>query len=101
MADVVVECVARDPVRVVRITFSILSFDAEGRIDPGRFEKQQFALVESVVAPVFDVFDENSDETVVDATSRFIAQGGQRGPSGALARTIEEAALGERQCRRL
>lgn len=101
MADVVVECVARDPVRVVRITFSILSFDAEGRIDRGRFEKQQFALVESVVAPVFDVFDENSDETVVDATSRFIAQGGQWVPSGALARAIVEAALGERQCRRL
>jgi len=101
MADVVVECVARDPVRVVRIAFSILSFDAEGRIDSGRFEKQQFALVESVVAPVFDVFDENSDETVVDATSRFIAQGGQWVPSGALARAIEEAALGERQCRRL
>src|SRR5579864_7699303 len=101
MADVVVELVARDPVRVVRNTYSILSFDAEGRIDPGRFEKQQFALVESVVAPVFAVFDENGDETVVDATSRFIAQGGQWVPSGALARAIDEAALGQRQCRRL
>ncbi|MFJ1260216.1 hypothetical protein [Cupriavidus sp. CuC1] len=101
MADVVVECVARDPVRVVRKTFSILSFDAEGRIDPGRFEKQQFALVESVVAPVFAVFDENGDKTVLDAITRFIAQGGQWVPSGALARAIEEAALGQRQYRRL
>ena len=75
MASVVVELVARTPVRVVRSTFSILSFDAEGRIDPSRFEKQQFALAESVVAPVFAVFDDDSNQTVVDATSRFIAQG--------------------------
>jgi hypothetical protein len=101
MAGVVVELVARDPVRIVRNTFSILSFDAEGRIDPGRFEKQQFAFVESVVASVFAVFDGNGDDTVVDATSRFIAQGGQWVPSGDLARAIEEAALGQRQCRRL
>src|SRR6202011_2931263 len=77
MASVVVELVARSPVRVVRNTFSILTFDAEGRIDPGRFEKQQFALAESVVAPVFAVFDDDSSQTVVDATSLFIAQGGQ------------------------
>jgi hypothetical protein len=51
MAGVVVEFVARDPVRVVRNTFSILTFDAEGRVDSGKFEKQQFALVGSVVAP--------------------------------------------------
>jgi hypothetical protein len=49
MADVVVELVAREPVRVVRTTFSILTFDAEGRLDPGAFERQQFALAESVV----------------------------------------------------
>jgi hypothetical protein len=48
MASVVVEIVARNPVRVVRNTFSILTFDAEGRIDASRFEKQQFALAESV-----------------------------------------------------
>ena len=52
MASVVVELVARNPVRVVRNTFSILTFDAEGRIDPSKFDKQQFALAESVVAPV-------------------------------------------------
>lgn len=52
MASVVVELVARNPVRIVRNTFSILPFDAEGRIDPSKFDKQQFALAESVVAPV-------------------------------------------------
>jgi hypothetical protein len=101
MAEVIVELVAGDPVRVVRNTFSILAFDAEGRIDLGRFEKQQFALVESVVSPVFRVFDQSRDQTVVDSTSRFIAQGGRWVPSAALARAIEEAALGQRRCRRL
>ena len=101
MASVVVELVARNPVRVVRNTFSILTFDAEGRIDPSRFEKQQFALAESVVAPVFAVFDDDSNQTVVDATSRFIAQGGQWVPSRALARVVDQTALGQRQCRHL
>ena len=101
MAEVIVELVAGDPVRVVRNTFSILAFDAEGRIDLGEFEKQQFALVESVVSPVFRVFDQSRDQTVVDSTSRFIAQGGRWVPSAALARAIEEAALGQRRCRRL
>jgi hypothetical protein len=101
MASVVVELVARNPVRVVRNTFSILTFDAEGHIDPSRFEKQQFALAESVVTPVFAVFDDDSNQTVVDATSRFVAQGGQWVPSRALARVIDQTALGQRECRHL
>jgi len=101
MASVVVELLARNPVRVVRNTFSILTFDAEGRIDPSRFEKQQFALAESVFAPVFAVFADESNQTVVDATSRFIAQGGQWVPSRALAHVIDQTALGQRQCRHL
>lgn len=101
MASVVVELVARTPVRVVRNTFSMLTFDAEGRIDASRFEKHQFALAELVVAPVFDAFDEDINQTVVDATFRFIAQGGQWVPSRALARVIDQTALGQRQCRHL
>ncbi|WP_235994005.1 hypothetical protein [Paraburkholderia solitsugae] len=101
MASVVVELVARNPVRVVLNTFSILTFDAEGRIDLGRFEKQQFSLVESAVAPVFAVFNVDGNQTVVDATSRFIAQGGQWVPSRALASVIDQTALGQRQCRHL
>src|SRR5258705_3787663 len=59
MASVVVELVARNPVRVVRNTFSILTFDAEGRIDLSRFEKQHFALAEPVIGPVFAAFDDD------------------------------------------
>ena len=101
MASVLVELVARNPVRVVRNTFSILAFDAEGHIDPSRFEKQQFALAQSAVAPVFAVFDDDGNQTVVDATSRFIAQGGQWAPSRALARVINQTALGQQKCRHL
>jgi hypothetical protein len=101
MASVVVELVARNPVRVVRNTFSILTFDAEGRLDPSTWEKQQFTLAEPVVARVFPALDDDSEQRVVDATSRFIAQGGQWIPSRALARVIDQTALGQRQCRYL
>ncbi|KDP86268.1 hypothetical protein CF70_008370 [Cupriavidus sp. SK-3] len=100
-ADVVVELVAREPVRVVRTTFSILTFDTEGHLDPEAFEKQQFALAESVVAPVLPASADDRHQPVVDASARFIAQGGQWIPSRDLARVIDEAALGQRQCARL
>jgi hypothetical protein len=45
MADVIVELVARDPVRVVGNTFSILTFDAEGRLNPGRLEDENSIVV--------------------------------------------------------
>jgi len=72
--SVVVELVARNPVRVVRNALSILTFDAEGRLDPSTWEKQQFALAEAVVARVFRAFDDDSEQGVVDVTSRFFAR---------------------------
>ncbi|WP_235012304.1 hypothetical protein [Caballeronia catudaia] len=101
MANVVVELVARQPTRIIRTTYSVLSLDAEGRVDPGRFEEQQFALVESIVAPVIASSADEDNQPVVDATARFIAQGGRWTPSAALARAIDEAALGQRPCARL
>jgi hypothetical protein len=101
MASVVVELVASEPTRVIRTTYSVLAFDAEGRLDPGRFEEQQFALAESVVAPVIASSADDSNQPVVDATARFIAQGGRWTPSPALARAIDEAALEQRPCGRV
>ncbi len=75
MANVVVELAASEPVRVIRATYAVLTFDAKGRLDPGRFDKQQFALVESVIAPGIASADEGN-QRVVDARARFIAQGG-------------------------
>jgi hypothetical protein len=101
MADVIVELMDREPVRIVRSTFSILTFDADGRLDPGRFEDQQSALVESLVAPVIAGSHFTRSPTVVNASARFDAQGGHWVPSRALSRIIEETALGQRPCPRL
>ncbi|MGH8789382.1 MAG: hypothetical protein ACREYA_30455, partial [Cupriavidus necator] len=76
-----------------------LTFDDEGRIDSGKFGKQQLALADSILAPVFAVSDSN--ETIVDAANRFVAQGGSWAPSSTLARAIDDAALGRLPCRRL
>ena len=99
MAEVMVELVDRIPVCVVRTTFAILTIDDEGRIDSRRFVRQQFALAETALAPLQAV-SENNDR-VVDATSRFVAQGGAWAPSHALARAIQDATLGRVRCRRL
>ena len=101
MASVVVELVSSEPTRVTRTTYSVLAFDDEGRLDSNRFGKQQFALVESVVAPGLASSRDHSNLAVVEATARFIAQGGQWTPSPALARAIDEAALEQRRCGRV
>jgi len=99
MADVIVELVGREAACVVRTTFAVLTFDEEGRLDASRFATQQFALAETALAPVLAVSDNN--ETIVDASHRFVAQGGAWAPSKALARAIEDVALGRRRCPRL
>jgi hypothetical protein len=99
MADVAVEFVDRVPVRVVRSTFAILAIDDDGRIDSSKFVRQQFALAETALAPVLAVSESN--DGVIDATARFVAQGGTWAPSHALMRAIEDAALGRLRCRRL
>jgi hypothetical protein len=99
MADLIVELTGGAPVRVVRSTFATLTFDDEGRMDSGRFTRQQWALAESALDPAFG--GTKHEEKVLDAATRFIAQGGTWRPSSALARAINEAALGKVRCRRL
>lgn len=89
MADMVVELASRVPVRVLRSTFAILAFDNDGRIDSGRFGRQQRALAESALAPALDV--SRSEGAILDAADRFIAQGGAWQPSGPLARASRSA----------
>ena len=82
MADLVVELDGRVPVRVLRSTFAILALDKDGHIDSGRFRKQQWALAESALAPALDV-SRGAKGAILEATDRFIAQGGTWQPSGA------------------
>lgn len=98
-AEVVVELLGREPVAVVRTSFSVLAFDAAGRLDMGRLRTQQMARLETMLAPVLG--SPSRDDKIVEADMRFIAQGGTWIPSKALARAINHAALGHRKCPRL
>ena len=99
MADLIVELSCRVPVRVVWRTFAVLAFDDKGRVDSGRFRGQQWALAESALDHAFNV--PGGEERVLEAAARFIAQGGRWHPSSALARAIDDAALGRVGYRRL
>jgi hypothetical protein len=74
--------------------YFVVSFDEAGRLDTTRFLKQQWALIESAVDPVLAV--PNDDDRILDAASRFIAQGGRWQPRPDLARRIDDVALGGR-----
>jgi len=97
MANIFVEVVDRVPVCVVRSTFAMLTIDDDGRIDSSKFTQQQFALAETALARVLTVSESN--DGVIDATARFVAQGGSWAPSPSLVRAIEDAALGRLRCR--
>lgn len=98
MADLVVELAGRAPVRVVRSTFAVLPFDDDGRMDSDRFLKQQWARAESALDRGLDVPE--SQDNVLDAAVWFVAHRGTWKPSNALARALDDAALGRTACRR-
>jgi hypothetical protein len=99
MSGVIVELLDRQPIRVVQTSFSILSFDREGYLDASAFERHQRARVELAVAPL--ATEPEHAGSVVDATERFVAQGGRWAPSRALARHIDAAAMGWMKCGQL
>jgi hypothetical protein len=99
MADLVVELRRRQPVRVVRATFHILSFDGDGCFKASVFDRQQRALVELAIAP--GIGEHAGPANVVEAAERFVAQGGRWVPSRSLGHRIEAAALGRLKCPRL
>jgi hypothetical protein len=89
----------RRPVEIVRATFSVLTFDAQGLLDRGAFERQQRARVELAVAPVLGSPPQRAN--IVDATPRFIEQGGSWTPTASIAKLIERAALERIKCLRV
>ena len=92
MADLLVELVDRQPMRVVRCAYGIFTFNADGCFDPSTFERQQWARAEQALAPLSTELGGTST-VVVDAKTRFVAQGGQWTPSRGLACRIRDAAL--------
>lgn len=100
LADAIVELRNRAPYEVVRLVYEIIAFDAQGRFDSHTFVRQNWALVDQHMNRVLGQAT-TSESEVIDASSRFIAQGGRWQPSPELARRIVQAALGEIKCERL
>lgn len=99
MSDVAVELLDRQPIRVVWSTFGFLTFDDEGYFDASAFDRHQRARAELGLA--HPTPEPRSAGTIVDAATRFVAQGGLWAPSRTLQRLIDAAALGQVRCPRL
>ena len=78
MASLIVELIGGKPARVVRSTFATLTFDEDGHMDLGTFTRQQWALAESALDPA--LVRTKPEGKVLDASARFIAQGGNGAP---------------------
>jgi hypothetical protein len=95
MAEAIVELDNRAPSGIYRLLFGMLRFDDHGMLDIKTLMRQNFAL--------FEAFNEQqaTSGTVVDAESRFVAQGGRWKPTPAVEYRIRQAALGKAACKRL
>jgi len=92
MAEILIHLADRRPIQVVHRVYFIVSFDQAGRLDTPRLQAQQWALAELALDHVFHTPGES--DRVLNAASRFIAQGGRWRPSSELAKHIDDAALG-------
>jgi hypothetical protein len=99
-ASVTVELVDRKAARVVHRTFCILDIDADGVLNVERLNRQQFARIEDYLAPGSHI-PTPASPAVVEASNRFIAQGGSWKPDHRLLRRIDAAALGQLTCPRV
>lgn len=94
--ELVIELFDSKPFRVCRETFSIFQFDIQGCLDVVRYDKQQNALVDAMLDPV--VASKTPDANVLDATAKFVANGGTWSPAKSLRSQIENVALGLAYC---
>lgn len=92
MAAVLVELIRRDPVRVVRLSCSMLTFDNRGHLLLDALLERQLVVAEG--ATWLALAPARPDPVVLDERRRFIAQGGRWLPSATLQRAICAAALG-------
>ncbi|MEO6277357.1 hypothetical protein [Roseateles sp.] len=88
MAELLVEVSGHTVLRIVRRVYFVLTFDQDGRVDTERFQRQQWALAGIAIDGVFAQARDSAD--VLDATDRFVAQGGRWRPSPAVAQRIDE-----------
>jgi hypothetical protein len=87
------------PIAVERSSFSILTFKKNGALvspllDPHVRARAELALALALGQP-------SRHTAVADASTRFLARGGQWSPSPAVRRRIEQTSLGSQKCPRV
>jgi hypothetical protein len=98
MATVIVGLEDRKSIRVVRTNFSILSFDT-GRFDLAAYEQPLRARMDLAFGALRN--ETTGSMNVIEAADRFVDRGGRWEPSRAVARAIEQSALGLVKCERV
>jgi tryptophan 2,3-dioxygenase len=85
------------PTQVVRSSFNILTFKKDGTLVPPLSDRHVRARAELALALDQPI----RDTAVADASTRFLARGGQWSPAAAVRRRIEQTALGREKCQRV
>lgn len=96
-AEIAVEMMDGQPLRVVRSVFNMLTFNSDGTLVPPLQDRHIRARAELALA--LEAPPRNA--SVAEASTRFVARGGQWKPSAALRRRIEQTALGRQKCPRI
>jgi hypothetical protein len=99
MVSVIVGLEDRKPIRVVLISYSVLPFDKTGRLDVTAYQQPLRARIDLALGALRN--ETAGSKKVVDAANRFVDRGGRWEPSRALARAIEQSALGLTKCERI
>jgi hypothetical protein len=89
----------RRPIRVIRVTYSMISIDRDGRFEREAFDRVQRATIEEALAPAFAGLA--SAGSITETARRFVARGGRWRPSGTMARRIADVMLERVKCPRL
>jgi hypothetical protein len=94
-AEVAVEMINGRPVRVIRSVCNVLTFKSDGTLLPTQQDRHARARVELALAAAA------RRARITEASTRFLARGGEWKPSAALVRRMEQIALGRQKCPRI
>jgi hypothetical protein len=96
-AEIAVALMNGKPIAVERPTFSILTFKKNGALMSPLLDPRVRARAELALT----LEQPSRDTAVADASTRFLARGGQWSPSAVIKRRIEQTALGHQECARV
>jgi hypothetical protein len=95
--EIVVALTNGKPIAVVHSSYRILTFKKNGALVSPLMDRHVRARAELALA----LDHPRRDTAVADASTRFLARGGQWSPSAAVKRRIEQTALGRQKCERV